>query len=48
MGFGGMSTGVPLVEVALVVLLGAESRARGMSVNEAGVANLGSYGSKST
>ena len=34
MGFSGVSTGMPLAEVILVVLLGAESRVRQMSMNK--------------
>ena len=47
MGFGGMSAGVPLAEVTLMVLLGAKSRAGQMSMNEVQWASVVPSGSNS-
>ena len=46
-GLGGMSAGVPLADVAWVVLLGAESRAELVSLNVMKVANVVPSGSTS-
>ena len=48
MGYGGVSTGVHLVDVTPLVLLVAESRAGQMSISAVGVANVAPSGSNST
>ena len=45
MGFGGVSTGVPLVDVTPLVLPGAELRVGWMSIGAVGVANMAPAGS---